>query len=291
VAAGFIGLGLLGGTLLVIVLSLTQGKDRNTPVAGRDGRSGAEPQVSASSRGESVPRTGGLAKQGVPEPDALAGSDRPLGGEQVYRILVRSSVLVASPTGMGTGFLVDARRGYIVTNCHVVGRESKVAVVFPMYDRAGELITDFRPYERATQDVAAQGDVIDRDQARDLALIRVERLGPNSAPVKLSARPAPTGSSVFSVGGSGAEDNLLWRLAKGTVRGRAQRRVMADVGVFDCMVLETDAPVNPGDSGGPVMNDRAELVGVVSHFHVDERQVSGNIDLEELRAFLSRFGR
>jgi S1-C subfamily serine protease len=287
VAVGFIGLGLLGGTLLVIVLAATQGKDRDTAVAGRSGADGPGPAVA---RGEPA-RTGGLANQGVPGPDALAGSDRPLGGEQVYRILVRSAVLVASPTGMGTGFLVDARRRLVVTNCHVVGRETRVAVVFPMYDGAGELITDFRPYERAAQDVGGLGEVIDRDSARDLALIRLERLGPNSAPVKLAARPAATGSSVFSVGGSGAEDNLLWRLARGTVRGRAQRQVLADVGRFDCMVLETDAPVNPGDSGGPVMNDRGELVGVVSHFHLDERQVSGNIDIDELRAFLKRSGR
>ena len=57
---------------------------------------------------------------------------------------------------------------------------------------------------------------------------------------------------------------------------------------FDCMILETDAPTNAGDSGGPVLNDRGELVGVVSHYADRQRQVSGNIDLEEVRNFVAQ---
>jgi len=220
------------------------------------------------------------------EPTRPATGSGPLSGEQVFRQLVRSSVLVVTSEGGGTGFVADEANRLVVTNNHVVRGEPRVAVVFPMYDRVGDLVTDSRQYLKAAREVAARGEVLARDPARDLALIRVERLGDRSVAVRLAAQPAPTGASVYSVGGSGADDNLLWRLSKGTVRGRAHRKVETDGGTFECIILETDAPVNKGDSGGPVMNDRGELVAVTSHFLISERQVSGSIDVEEVRKFI-----
>lgn len=54
------------------------------------------------------------------------------------------------------------------------------------------------------------------------------------------------------------------------------------------MVLETDSPNNRGDSGGPILNDRGELIGVVSHYLVSQKQESGNIDIEQVRKFLAK---
>jgi S1-C subfamily serine protease len=118
--------------------------------------------------------------------------------------------------------------------------------------------------------------------------IRVDQVPANSGPVVLARDPAGPGETVFSVGGSGAADNLLWRLTKGTVRGRVARKPRVDFGVLDCMILEADAPTNPGDSGGPVLNDRGELVAAVSHYVTRQRQVSGNIDVGEVRAFIDK---
>lgn len=188
----------------------------------------------------------------------------------------------------GTGFIANIEKRLVVTNFHVVGRETKVVAIFPLYDRSGELVTDARRYKERPKEIAVNGTVIAKDSSRDLALIRVDRFGERSTTAPLARRPAATGSVLYSVGGSGAEENLVWRLTKGTVRGRVQRSLQANFGRVDCMILETDSPVNPGDSGGPAMNDRGELVGVVSHFLMDQRQVSGNIDVEEVRAFLAR---
>ncbi len=217
-----------------------------------------------------------------------ASSNQPLSGEQVYERLTRSSALIVTLDGLGSGVIVHTEKRLVVTNHHVVWRESKVAVIFPLYDAKGELITDARKYEAQTKGIAIQGEVIGRDEERDLALIRVERLPERTAAVHFARQPAGTGSVVYSVGGSGADDNLLWRLTKGNVRGRVERRQESRTGAIDCMILETDAPVNPGDSGGPVVNDRGELVGVVSHYLTRSRQVSGNIDLEEVRKFVSK---
>jgi S1-C subfamily serine protease len=224
-------------------------------------------------------------KKHVPQEGATK-PDQSLTGEQLYRRLVRSAALIESPLGAGSGFVVHTGKRLVVTNYHVVGRETRIDAVFPFYDVKGELITDARWYETRIEDVATPGEVIARDVARDLALIRVARLPERTDAVTFARRPASTGSVVYSVGGSGAEENLLWRLTKGNVRGRVKRRAVTDFGVIDCMILETDAPINAGDSGGPVVNDHGELVAVVSHDHLDRRQVSGNIDIEEVQDFV-----
>lgn len=233
-----------------------------------------------------APRSKGAAPEG-PAP-------LPLTGEQVYRRLVRCSALIESPAGLGTGFIVDADKRLLVTNQHVVGGQARVTLIFPMYDREEELVTDAREYRRRAKEIGVRAEVLARDEQRDLALVRAAELPERADVVPLAGRPAATGSGVYSVGNSGVGDNLLWRLTKGTVRGRVrQQKALSDssnkvVLRIDCMILETDAPVNPGDSGGAVMNDRGDLVAVVSNGSVAQRQVSGNIDVEEVREFLSR---
>jgi len=194
VAAVFIGLGVLGGAALVVVLAATQEKDRGTTAARRDENPSRPAGAATDPRPE--PSTAGAPRRSVaPDPDPPVGIG-PLSGEQVFRLLVRSSVLVASPHGAGTGFVADEANRLVVTNSHVVEREPQVAVVFPICDRAGELVTDSRTYERAIREVAVRGVVLARKPVRDLALIRVERLGNRSAAVRLAAHPAPTGASV-----------------------------------------------------------------------------------------------
>jgi hypothetical protein len=219
-------------------------------------------------------------------PAAMTPSESPLSGEQAYQRLIRCTVLIVSPHGVGSGFVADTEKRLVVTNFHVVGRERRVSVVFPRYDARGELLTDAGRYDLRAQSTEYNGEVLKVDTRRDLALVRVASLSERAAAVPLAKQPAATGSVVYSVGGSGAKENLLWRLTKGTVRGRVHRTQEADFGTLDCMVLETDSPVNPGDSGGPVINDRGELVAVVSHGHRLAQLVSGNIDADEVRALL-----
>jgi S1-C subfamily serine protease len=273
VVVGFLFLGLVATGGVVIALIAQRGKSLETPQDPSGRTSGT-----ALSEGTTSDNN-----------DVETASDHPLNGEQIYPRLVRGSALILTPPAdAGSGLVVHTGRRLVVTNYHVVGRESKVAVVFPLYDGSGALITDTRKYLSRSREIAVPGQVVDRDSSRDLALIRVERIPERAGALPLARRPAATGATVYSVGGSGTDDNLLWRLTKGIVRGRAQRRDMTDHGRLDCMILETDAPVNPGDSGGAVMNEQGELIAVVSHFHTRQRQVSGNIDVDEVRAFLSR---
>jgi S1-C subfamily serine protease len=55
----------------------------------------------------------------------------------------------------------------------------------------------------------------------------------------------------------------------------------------EALVVETQVPTNPGDSGGPVVNERGELVAITQSNDTKQRLVSYHIDAGELRAFLS----
>jgi HEAT repeat protein len=57
----------------------------------------------------------------------------------------------------------------------------------------------------------------------------------------------------------------------------------------EAVVVETDAPTNPGDSGGPVVNDHLQLIAVVQSLHTRDRLVSNNIAVEHVQSFLSKY--
>lgn len=234
-----------------------------------------------------------LAYRALRKPAEDAAKDapaQPLTPEQVYQRLMRSAVLISSPHGDGSGFVADDQKRLVVTNFHVVGAQREVAVLFPVRDGNGAVVATLDEYAKRVKEKGAvvKGEVLARETSCDLALIRVERLPDDVRAAPLSPSPAPTASSVYSVGGSGTDNNLLWRFTKGTVRGRSPHKAAVDFGTIDCMILETDAPVNPGDSGGAVMNEFGNVVAVVSHGSVKLRLVSGNIDADAVRGFLSR---
>jgi HEAT repeat protein/S1-C subfamily serine protease len=218
-------------------------------------------------------------------------SPRELSGDEVYQRLLRSTAFIVTPRGHGSGVLIDSGRRLVLTNAHVVEDNKKVAVLFPFYDRDNQVIPDPGPYRDKAKETGPNATVVAKSEIQDLALVQIEQVPIGVRPVGISKLPASTGVTVYSIGGSGADDKLLWRLSTGTVRGRARQEYRGDVGHLHAMVLETQSPVNPGDSGGPVVNPRVELVGLVAAVKLRERLVSINIDLTEVRAFVGKYFR
>jgi HEAT repeat protein/S1-C subfamily serine protease len=251
------------------------------------------------------------AAEAVPPPAAPVGNavaptpepaPKPLSGEQVYRRLVRSTVfvLVIDQTdgeitfvGCGSGGLVHRDRRLVVTNYHVVGVRDRVHVFFAAHDPKGELITTPAHYVKHAKELRVWGTVVARDARLDLALLVLDRVPDASAPLALAAKPAATNSNVWSVGASGVDKDFsgaLWRSCSGTVTNRYRGKfALENDQVVDAMFLQTQKPVNPGDSGGPTVNDRCELVGVVSSLHRQKNLVTHDIDVTEVRAFLTDY--
>jgi hypothetical protein len=213
----------------------------------------------------------------------LAAEDNP--GRKVYRQTLTSTAWVHSGEGRGTAWVVSRPHRLLVTNHHVVGNSDEVRVFFPMYEE-GQVIADREEYAR--QGRAVRGQVLETDPWRDLAVIQVESLPATAHGVELAPQSASPGDPVHSIGNSG-KSGALWAYTEGKVKQVYRQKLRTATGLHaQVRIMETQAPVNPGDSGGPVVNDDGQILGVVCSYRVDAQLVSQCIDVTEVKAFVER---
>lgn len=138
-------------------------------------------------------------------------------------------------TSLGSGFIMDAK-GYVITNNHVIDSADEVTVT----------LTDNTKYK---------AKIIGRDKKTDLALLKIEPkkdlpfvpMGDSDA-MRVGDWVIAIGNP-FGLGGS---------VTQGIISAR-QRSINA--GPFDDF-LQTDAPINRGNSGGPLFNMKGEVIGI-----------------------------
>jgi S1-C subfamily serine protease len=144
-------------------------------------------------------------------------------------------------TATGSGFEIDGN-GTILTNWHVVENAAKVTV---------EL-------ERGK---AIEAQVIGKDPAHDLAVLRIPTGGLSLHPLALGdSSKAHVGDPVLAIGNP---FGLGQTLTTGVISA-LQRQITAPSGVSIDNVLQTDAPINPGNSGGPLLNEEGQVIGINS---------------------------
>ena len=159
---------------------------------------------------------------------------------QIARAAIPSIVLIRTPSGLGSGFFAGPG-GKIVTNFHVIRGSTEAVVV--------------------TADKVEHKDVevIAVDRARDLAVLRIGARGQRPLPLG-DAKAAGVGERVVAIGNPlGFGDTISDGLLSG----------VRDFGGIS--ILQISAPISPGSSGGPVLNDRGEVIGV-STFVVSQGQ-------------------
>jgi serine protease Do len=213
--------------------------------------------------------------------------------EQVYQKVLPGTVWVMSPRGFdkvssGSGALVNLAKRWVITNYHVVEDQSEVVIFFPT-EVDGQVANQRDYYLRNRDKVGIRGRVIARDARRDLTVIELPRLPAAAKPVPLAKRSASPGQRIHSIGNPGLSP-ALWVYTAGTVRqvvaDRWQARGNGRMFSFEAWVVLTQSAVNPGDSGGPVVNDAGELVGVVSGTGPGQ-QNSTCIDVREVKTVLA----
>jgi tetratricopeptide (TPR) repeat protein len=128
--------------------------------------------------------------------------------------------------------------------------------------------------------------VVASDPTRDLVLIKLDSLPNDVTALKTARNAAEPSDRVHSVGNPGASD-AFWVYTSGTVRQVYRNKFQYQDGQkVEAQVIETQSPLNPGDSGGPVVNDRGEVVGVNAAGKANAQLVSLCIDVTEVNALL-----
>jgi S1-C subfamily serine protease len=144
--------------------------------------------------------------------------------------LLRSAMTVKTMRGHGSGVLIDST-GLALTNAHVVGSDVRVQVML--------------------DDELIDARVVRSDRHNDVALLQFDAKGHHAASV--ARREPHPGDPLYVVG-----TPLSLKLSKTVTQGilSAVREVNG------VQMYQTDAAVNPGNSGGPVFNDAGELVAL-----------------------------
>jgi hypothetical protein len=211
-------------------------------------------------------------------------------GVRVYRNTLKSTAWVQSNRGSslatGTGSLIDRRRQLILTNYHVVGDIDRATVFFPAY-RDGRPVAEKSYYTQRARELGIRGKVVARDKRADIALIQIERVPDFAQALSLAPAPVQPGQTVHSLGNPGKSD-ALWVYTPGRVRQVYHKKWRAKIEDrivnFEAQVVETDSPTNPG---GPLVNDRGELVAVTEGGALDAQLLSTFIDVSEVQRLLN----
>jgi serine protease Do len=207
----------------------------------------------------------------------------------IYKEALKSTTWVLSKssdgTSSGTGVLVDDKQKLVVTNFHVVGDSRTAVVFFPEIENEQPNVTR-QHYLDNVKKLGIRGRVIATDRKRDLALVQLDRLPEGVKAIELATTSIGPGEQVESVGNPGSTD-ALWVYTSGTVRSVYQKQFRTGAGEHNFKVVETQAPINSGDSGGPVINNEGKLVAIAQAIAPNARLVSYCVDVTEVKGFLA----
>jgi serine protease Do len=152
-------------------------------------------------------------------------------------------------TNLGSGFVID-KQGLILTNNHLVENAIEIKVT----------LSNKEEFE---------GVIIGRDSKTDLALIEIESDDPLSPLTLGDSDKLEVGDWVVAIGNPYGLDHTV---TAGIVSAKYRR---LNVGTYDNFI-QTDAPINVGNSGGPLLNTSGNVVGINSSIYTDS---GGNIGI------------
>jgi putative serine protease PepD len=153
----------------------------------------------------------------------------------------------------GSGFVID-KAGHIITNYHVVEGAREIQVNFSGNDRM-------------------DAKVIGSDPSTDIAVLQIDAQARALTPLPLGdSDVVSVGDAVIAIGNPFS----LERTVTAGIVSALQRRITAPDGFAIDEVIQTDAAINRGNSGGPLLNANGEVIGVNAQI---ETETGGNVGI------------
>jgi S1-C subfamily serine protease len=234
--ASLVFAGVIGGAAAVGIGSLVASEDAGTTTVVRtvDSSSAATRFSADQSVGMSVQEIYRTAGPGVVQVSSTAVvSADPFFGPQ-------------SASSLGSGFVID-KEGHIVTNYHVIDGAQEVEVNFSGDDR-----------------VPAR--IVGSDPSTDIAVLKIDAQARALTPLPLGSSDAVrVGDAVVAIGNPFG----LERTVTAGIVSALQREITAPTGYTIDRVIQTDAPINRGNSGGPLLDANGRVIGVNSQIESD----------------------
>jgi len=144
--------------------------------------------------------------------------------------------------GSGSGFIIDAKNGYIVTNNHVIAGAEKVIVS----------LADGRNLD---------AKLVGGDERTDLAVVQISDTKELVATQLGDSSKLQVGEPVVAIGNPGGQE-FARSVTTGVVS--ATNRILNIPGEASFNLIQTDAAINPGNSGGPLVNYQGQVIGINS---------------------------
>ena len=149
-------------------------------------------------------------------------------------------------TGTGFVFKKDNKTSYILTNSHVVESGTEYNVIFTNNERV-----------KAT--------LVGNDTYSDVAVLSVDSSKVISVATLGSSESLRVGDTSFTVGAPLDASAYSWTVTRGIISGKNRKvEVSSASSSFVMNVLQTDAPINSGNSGGPLCNVNGEVIGITN---------------------------
>ncbi len=193
------------------------------------------------------------------------GKAEKLDSADLYRKAVWSVVLIKTSKGSGSGICVGAR-DVILTNHHVIDGGGEIEVYpFIVKDKSPVRL----PMVRAT--------VVYQSEKQDVAVLKLEKAPETLEPLLVASSSPSPGERVYAIGSPGLGKEILeLSISQGLVSSKSRK-------LEGVPYLQHSAAVNPGNSGGPLLDEFGHVVGVVT-LKARLENVSFAIPVETLRA-------
>jgi S1-C subfamily serine protease len=184
----------------------------------------------------------------------------------VERTTSQLSTAVASRTGLSVQELYERSAPAVVQVTTTLSEQRRALGSGFVFDRDGHIVTNFHVVEGADQIQVSfsnretvEARLVGSDPATDLALLQVDLPAGSLKPLALGdSDDVKVGEPVVAIGNPFG----LERTITAGIVSALQRAVTSPSGNAIDHVIQTDAPINHGNSGGPLLNSRGQVIGV-----------------------------